>query len=818
MLKEKIQKLLKLDDTIDDFILQSTGWYIIQLTNKPLKTRYNLGIKKLGFNYTALIHDFKLAKTYTLSLNKKPDLNLIKDNKPKQITLEHKEVKLLYDTGLKKDNGYLYKKGLTNFNKTLFNIRNIEYTFKNKNKPLKDILLIPYTTFKLFPAFVAGKLVTKDGTKYSIPNSKFKGAFHAHRYDKKVLSYLIGEGYAECCIAANLFGNFNVLEAGSVSNVKNLIEHLIQNKKNLIYIMAEHGSENIYDGLAEAYSTIRVSYPPDTSTKDFGDYYLAKGLDKTKEAILGLALEQKALGYKPLGIEHDQPVFYSKIVNSIIKMKLERVETVFRLATANPEIAHTVDSKVKKALISKIFMECAQSGSYTPDNVLPVGLWSYKDLYYYNDGSKVIEVNKENLKVLHYADAIKSDFLLHKVPNKKPLEPFLEFKHADELTELLSLCDWSNDFYAKILIGFLVQSFYAGSLIFRTHLWIQSETTHAGKSWLSNWCSKNLVPNAFTRESGRSTSAGTAQAMSELAGLLICDEFAEHNTIYKLETLRMIELLRSAATANNPIVLGSPEQKPILGHIKFSALLSCIDGEEFLERQDYDRIVFIDFGQKKGNFEKERMPKFKKFIADKKHKGFGAHALKGFYMFQDIFDELLIYLTSKYPKIGHKSRGLASIIAGYVIFKRDKTIIKSLLEELNKSTIIKPFMQDAKDEDIIEKVLRTLITDRYIYVGDNTYRTIIELLDAEITNTIISLGLRLENNMLNIYTNEFKNFNEKYLKLPNRFLHKKLQNSKYFVKKSNSYFNNKKTIYYRYDLSSYVVKNKSKEEKINAAT
>ena len=818
MLKLKVQRLLKLEDPVENFIPQSTGWYIVQVKNKPLKNRYNLGVKKLGFNYKVFVHDFKESKTHSLLLNKKPDLELVKTEKPKKTAVEHKEVIELYETGKKQDNGYLKRKKLTGFNKELFNIRLIDYKFPKKTTAMKNLLLIPYTTFELYPTYVAGKLVAKDGSKYSIPKSKFKAAFHAHRYNKHILSYIIGEGYPECCIAANLFGNFNVLEAGPVSNVKNLLLNLTKNKKNVIYVMGEHGSEDMYEPLREAFPTVRVSYPPDKDTKDFGDYFIKAGLNKTKDAILGILLEQKALGYKPLGTENEQPVFYSKVVNSIIKIKFERVDTVYRLATNEPENAHTVDLKIKKALLSKIFMECAQSSTYTPDKILPVGLWPYKSQYFYNDGTKVLEVKKEDLQILHYSDVIKSDFLLHKVANSLPIEPQMHYNHAKELTDLISLCDWENDLYAKILLGFLIQSFYSGSIIFRPHLWIESETTHAGKSWLSSWCGKHLVLNSFKRESGRSTSSGTAQAMANLAGLLVCDEFAESGSIYKAETIRMIELLRSASTATNPIVLGTPEQKPILGHIKFSALLSCIEGQEYLKRQDFDRIVFIKFGAKKGSFESTAMPKFRKFIEDGKHFGFASHALKGFYMYQPLYDKLLIYLTKRYPKIGHKARGLASIIAGYAILYRTDKVIKPLLEDIHKSSLIKPFMQDVKEEDIIEKILRTVIIEKYIYVGDNTYRTILELLEAEVSNTIISLGLRLKKTTLKIYACEFRNFNDRYLKLPIHFLYKCLKSSKYFVNKSNSYFNGKKTLYYEFNLKNYIVEKRSAEETLNAKT
>ena len=283
----------------------------------------------------------------------------------------------------------------------------------------------------------------------------------------------------------------------------------------------------------------------------------------------------------------------------------------------------------------------------------------------------------------------------------------------------------------------------------------------------------------------------------------------------------MIELLRSAATAQFPIVLGSPDQKPIKGHVKFSALLACIEGEDFLEQQDLDRIVFIKFGKKKGKFERMRLPMFTNFVKDDMHKGFAIHCLKGWYLYRDIYAKLLVQLTEEYPEIGHKARGLASIITGYSILCRSANVILPFLKALKTSDILTPYKVKValaeSTEDIIERILRTVVTEHFSAIGTSSLKTIYEMLsNYKYSTEIKPLGLKLSGPILNIYTCEFKNFNEKFLGLKPRYLNELLARSIYFKKISNSYFNGKKTRYFQFDLTKYLQEQKDAEEKTKA--
>jgi len=804
---KKIALVLQLTGEVKSLDRLSSGWYLIKHTGDITSRRYNLAFTKKGFKTHVVIHDFKTGANSTFMWDERVNYEILTE-----ITSDPKPVKA-FDNCFEskkafKDNGYFKKKKLLGFDIAAYKLANIDYQSHN------NMIGVPYTNFAVYPSIIGVKLIGANGNKMALPGSLFKEGFHAHRYNPETTSYILGEGFPECCVAKHVITNFNILEVGSVNNMENIIKILCKNSSNIIYVMAEHGSEKIYDTLASKYPSLKVNYTPYKTEKDFGDYYIKAGLEKTKDAILGLLFEQSTLGYKPLGIEGTGAVFYSKVINDIVKLEPEHFFKVYRLVTKNPWDAHTVSKKTKEKAAAKLFMECAQYGAYLPDNVLPIGLWKYGRDYFYNDGTKVLKVNDNELLVLPYSDVIRSDFLLRKIPSKCPIEPFETFKGKNDLEKLFELCDWEEPINAKILLGFLVQSFYAGCLDFRPHLWIMSDTTHAGKSWIASWIFKNLIPNAFSRESGRSTTAGASQDMANLAGLMVCDEFAEKGTAYAKNAVQMIELLRSAATAQAPIVVGTPEQKPIKAYIKFSALLACIEGEDLLEQQDYGRIIFIRLGKKKGSFEKDRMPVFAKFLDMNKHKGFAAHCLKSFRYFLKIRPELLIRLTAKYPHIGHKARGMATVIAAYAAYYRDKSKIEPFLNEIETSGILRSYEIRAalknEKEDLIERILRITIRERLVSTGDTSIQTVLQILTSKYnTNALKAYGIVMKKDIfLNIYCSEFNNFNEIYLKMSRAHLYKMLATSKYFKRVSNSYFNKKKSRYFQFDLSNYLEKNK----------
>ncbi len=794
----KLKEVLQLPegDEILNLVKLSSGWYLIKRKADLKSRRYNLAYKKIGFSQLITIHDWKLNKNY--SFNWTPDLNL-------ESTTEALPKKVLnFDSFFEKpkikDTTYLKSKGLHTFDLESYTLTSIG-----------DKLAIPYTSFEAYPMIVGVKLISPDGTKSAIKGSTFKNSFHAHRYSGTNTTFIIGEGLPECCVATSALESFNVLEIGSISNLKNILQTINKISDAVVYVMAEHGSEKIYDQLALEYSNFFFTYPPDKLTKDFGDYYLKYNLEKAKEAILGLLLEQTTLGYKPLGIEGTKSVFYSKIVNDIIKRNPEEQDIIYRLACRDPWNAHKATKKTKQQLATKVFMECAQCGTYIPNNVLPVGLWTFQEQPYYNDGTKVLKVLPDKLITKSYSSVLQSNFLVHKVSGAKPLAAFEDFNSMQELEDLFDLVHWEDPISSKLVLGFLIQSFYAGSINFRPHIWLMSDTSHAGKSWFTHWCADNLVTNSFSRESGRSTTAGTAQAMAKLAGLLTCDEFAEKDSSYMGDARKMIELLRSASTANAPIVVGSPEQKPILGHCKFSAFLACIEGEDLLKKQDMDRIIILRLIKKsKDHFEKTSLPLFKKFLKEGKHKGFPAHALKNYYLYQKHFNKIHVQLTGEMPHIGHKARGLASIIAGYAAFKKSSKVIEPFIQELRTSEILKYYairrevVLEAK-EDIIERVLRIVITDKFVFTGDSSIKTVVQILKNEFNrNAIIPLGLKLHEKRLRIYCTEFRNFNERFLKMNISHVYKKFSESRYFSRISNSYFNGKKSRYFEFDLTEYL--------------
>ena len=348
-IKDKISELIK--EPVSRLVEQASGWHVVQREQDIKSTRYSLGVFKEGFDFKAVLYDFKKGKKIkTLHIEDIEGLKLIKSVKEKPIEgfIELGIVRELFDKGIKKDNSYLARKGLTSFNSKNLNVRNVSFRFDKSKIPVKNLLLIPYTNFHSYPFYVGGRLVDKRGKKFSVPGSRMTGSFHPHRLSTRIKNYIIGEGYPECFIAMNLLNEFNVLEAGGCGNVGNILKYLTQDEDNIIYVMAENGSEEVYDRLSDLYPTVRFTYPPDKSHKDFGDYFLEYTAEKTKEAILGYMVEQSGLGYKPLGILNNlhYPVFYSKLINNIVKKSTDSTESIYRLAVdSNPASIHEKKQK-----------------------------------------------------------------------------------------------------------------------------------------------------------------------------------------------------------------------------------------------------------------------------------------------------------------------------------------------------------------------------------------------------------------------------------------------------------------------------------------
>ena len=774
---KEIEAIIK--EPVSELIDQHNGWYIVVRANQPQSKRYNVGFKKDIVGYNGVLYDFKEGKTHNFKTREK-NLKTIKDVKPEETNLVHEETAYMFKNSTTGDNGYLKNKKIDH----LLDSKAIKVNKRNT-------LVVPYTTFDLYPKPTGAKLITEKGDKISLKNSRFKGAFHPHRYNRETNTYILGEGMAECIVAKYYIDSANVLEIGGCHNLPLILNQLPEN--SIVYVMAENGSEHFYDKIKVDYPAARVIYPPDPQTKDFADFYVTLSNKETiKDYILGISIDQKQSVYKALGVEDKDIVVYSKILNKITPINPSNVEEVLRICAPNSEHLKSAD---KKVLVNRLFYEAAKLGSYDENCRRPIGLWKNKDVHYYNDGVNVYEVQKDKLVRRQYEDIIDNDFLLCKVGGFAQLTGVEEdFKYVKELEEILASCDWENkELAAKIILGFLVQGHYAGSAEFRPHLWFQSNASHAGKSWISNWISKTLIKISGNMESGESTVKGTGQAMQDLAGHLFCDEIGEKDSTHKSRNKMMIELLRSAATAQYDVTLGSPEQKVKKRMVKFSTLLSCIDGKEYLKKQDYDRIIFLNLtNYKESDFMEKSLQKFIDFRDNNKGKSFSAHALKGFHLYQENYLKYYSKLIKEFHEIGHKARGLAACIAGYLIYTRDEEAANKMYKLIRKSTLIQSYEEFEPTEDIIFKTLNQVVSGRDLGYGCNDER-ILSFVRGNEEGIINNLGIRLKGSTLTIYRCAFDYYIKKYADEGKFFFYSSLKSSKYFVKESISTFDGSKT-------------------------
>ncbi len=797
---KEIEKII--NEPVSDLLLQDSGWYIVVRTQQPESKRYNVGFKKSLSGFDALLFDFKTNEKHKFSCSN-IKVKTIKNKVPVKAELIHKYTAYEYKNAVHGDNGYFKNKEMLE----IFN-RNNQFIKVNKN----NNLIIPYTTFDLYPAPVGAKIIKPDGSKLELKGGKLKGAFHPHRFNKELSQYIIGEGTAECILAKEFINDANVLEVGAAYNIDLVLSQIPKN--SIIYLMGDHGSEGLHAKLKAKYPTIKITYTPDKKYKDFADYFkVLKDKSNIQQLILGQSLDQKVSEYKALGVEDTNVVIYSKLLNKIVIISPGNVDELLRICMPGSEELKISD---KRIICNSIFYEAAKLGSYDSNNVKPIGLWkNKKNKAYYNDGHNVYEIKEEKIVKKHYEDVLSNEFLLCKINGSGKLNTYSEFNHIKQLEQLFAACDWIQpEISSKLLLGFLAQGIFSGVSTFRPHIWLQSEQSHAGKSWISSYIAKNLISICGKRESGESTTKGTGQLMQNLAGHLFCDEIGEKDSAHAKDNKMMIELLRSAATAENKITVGTPEQVAKQRLVRFSALLACIEGTELLKKQDYDRIIFLRLKHNPNSvFMSKYYDKFKEFENKRLGEGFMAHILKGYYLYENAYINYYKKLNNEFPDIGHKARGLAACIAGYLVYTRSEEDAKFLYKKIKNSSFVESYDEFDPNNDIVNELLSTIIPGKLLgsYVSD---QSVMDYLTEDGDEGLIhNLGIKIKDGNLILYRNMFDNFINKFSNNTKFGYYNILKSSKFYVKESNSRFSSRATRCLIFDIGELLYTNSDQNKK-----
>lgn len=753
-LKDILESYLKED--VQGLKPESGNWYTIVRVNKKESSRYGLIVCESN---KVKVFDRKKETTETFDLPK--DISI-----PKLKTVEKDYhhafdyIKYMLSKGSKQK--HEYHKGLDSFvsDSILWRVYNNE-------------IIVPYTNFELYPKWIGAK---RYPVKKSVHGSIMKACFHPHTYDKAHETWVLGEGFKECLIASRVIESANVLEVGGCGNMSSIIKQIP--KEHLIYVMGENDSKDFYDELAEKFKHIKVTYP--SKGKDFADQYLIdKDVEILSLQITGSSIEQKDVKYKPLGQENLRACIYSKLTKHVHKIDPSNLDAIMRTCyrTSGWEKLKRYD---KQIMANKVFDECVRVGDYMSDYEFGIGLWKYKDNYYYNTGKKVYRVEKDALKLTPYEEVLNNDFLLvqqHSMQHSLSTEPF----NPHPLEKAIDACDWAVEEHSSLFLGFLVQSLYAGAIDFRPTLWIMSDASTAGKSWLTSWIKENVLLINRAQESGKTSAAGLRQDVANFSGPVFIDEFGEKASEYQSNSREILEMLRTAVTGRAPIKLGTAEQTAIRQRIRFSAILSCIDGFGLLEEQDYERTIFVKLlSRDKDRFYREVEPLFKEL--EGKQSGFISYALKRFHLYQDWLPRFR-EMTLKDLK-GHRFRGLASVLCGYAVFVDSVEAAEKIYEGLKRND---PEMFSSfyvgNENDLLDKVLNHLFSTRYTDGGfsDGSLKRIQDHLDF-----LSKFGFKLNKEKTKLYiepklTSQFLKTVKFDSTVNPQGLSRLLKNSKYYL-------------------------------------
>lgn len=701
----------KLNEPIIELKADGQGWYTIVREEQPQSTRYSFALFNSLKGKYGIIYDRKEGSSIRLDMkNYKGKLKTIKNKEtPKQTSFVNKDVIEALKLGSIKDaNNYLKNHKLDSFihDKVLWR------TIKNKSTK-SDWIVVPYTTFDLFPKPIGAQAYRgkgKENKKFfkSKELGAYKGSFHPHKFSKANKVWVLGEGFLDCFLASRILEDCNVLEVGGASKYKEIIKYIARNNPDdTIILLGEEGIENQLDKLRALSPNLKIGYP--LECKDFSDYYAKTGdISKTREAMLCQDISQDTVQYKPLGIANGEMVVYSKIYKTVVILNPDHLNKVIR-ACDKTEGFEEMDILDKQRFANRVFTECVKEGEYKPDYIKGIGFWKYNDKHYFNTGEIIYEKKGNVLAPTLYGEVINNEFLPVKMPTTFKFLIKEDFDIAP-IEKVFEMCDWKYKSYGSLILGFIAQSIFAGVIPMRPNMWIMSNGSTAGKTWLSDWICTWLMPMAKTRESNISTPAGTRQTMANNSILLHCDELGEEGSSSTNKAKEMIEILRSASTSKNPMLFGSAEQKAIYQWIRFSTLLSVIDGTSVLQEQDWFRLIFIylKVGDKK-NFYENILPAFKA-IENNKTKAFPYFCLSNYELYEKympVFEKLL----SSY-RIGHRIRGLASCLAGYAMLHKDLKKGKELLSRLisEDPEMFKSFRSKEEEKDYFITLLNSEIS------------------------------------------------------------------------------------------------------------
>ena len=213
---------------------------------------------------------------------------------------------------------------------------------------------------------------------------------------------------------------------------------------------------------------------------------------------------------------------------------------------------------------------CRSAGPFNPQQVRGRGIWREGDAIIINLGGPILGTVRH-----HYVcfDPIR-------------LEPTNEFE-VHRLLRFLQLFSWRHQQDALLLLGWMALAPICGVLSWRPHEFIFGPT-QSGKTTLHLFIKNLLYPLVISTEGG-STEAGIRQTLGPDSQPILIDEFESDQDTVR----RIMRLIRSASSADSPVLRGTPEGRAMQFSLRTTFLL-CAVNTTGMTPADQSRIVMLE--------------------------------------------------------------------------------------------------------------------------------------------------------------------------------------------------------------------------------
>ena len=221
---------------------------------------------------------------------------------------------------------------------------------------------------------------------------------------------------------------------------------------------------------------------------------------------------------------------------------------------------------------------CLDRGAFNPISVRGRGIWREGDLIVKNLGAPL----PANVKYLYLC------FEPIEFPDSQSFE-------TERLHQLLQMFPWRNSYDATLALGWLALAPICGVVEWRPHCFLYGPP-QSGKTTIHTLAAKLLQPLGISAD-GQSSEAGIRQTLGPDSLPILIDEFESDQHGSGLRGV--LRLARSASSADNPVLRGTPEGKAMQFSLRTTFFFSAVNSGR-MSPADQSRILLLELTKHEG--------------------------------------------------------------------------------------------------------------------------------------------------------------------------------------------------------------------------